>query len=463
MDGLRILITNITLALRTGTETYVRDLAFSLLRRGHTPIVYCTHLGEVADELRAGSVAVTDDLQSMAAAPDVIHGHHHPETMTALLHFPGVPAVSFCHDRLSWHDLAPRFPRVRRHVAVDYTCRERLILEEGIPEDQVRVIQNAVDLERFRPRGPLPTRPQRALVFSHNACADTHLRAVQEACRRADVALDVIGQGAGKSCAHPETVLGNYDLVFAKARCALEALACGAAVILCDAQGSGPLVTAGEFNRLRRFNLGMRTLRFPLNPDLLAKEIARYDSQDAAETCRHVRAEAGLELAVDALTALYREVIAEQGRSAAPDSQEESRAAAAYLRRAAAFNEMYALMDRAAQSERHGHALQGQYDKLHAVYEAQVREVETLRVESAHLRSERVRELEALRAESVQLRSGRVREVEALRAESVQLRSERDRLDQKLKAVHRSATIRLRNRLLGLPLLGRCLKTLAHS
>ena len=33
--GLRVLITNIILASRTGTELYVRDLAVELLRRGH--------------------------------------------------------------------------------------------------------------------------------------------------------------------------------------------------------------------------------------------------------------------------------------------------------------------------------------------------------------------------------------------------------------------------------------------
>src|SRR6185369_8159532 len=43
--GLRVLITNNTAAWRAGTELYVLDLATALLNRGHTPIVFSTHLG----------------------------------------------------------------------------------------------------------------------------------------------------------------------------------------------------------------------------------------------------------------------------------------------------------------------------------------------------------------------------------------------------------------------------------
>jgi hypothetical protein len=49
---MRILIANATMATRTGTETYVRDLALGLMHRGHEPSVYAPELGEIARELR---------------------------------------------------------------------------------------------------------------------------------------------------------------------------------------------------------------------------------------------------------------------------------------------------------------------------------------------------------------------------------------------------------------------------
>jgi hypothetical protein len=166
---LRLLITNRTLATRTGTELYVRDLAFGLAKRGHTPIVHSPQLGDVAREIRDRTIAVTDDLLTIAEPPDVIHGHHGLETLAALLAFPGVPAVALCHSWIGWSDAPVPFPRILRYVAVDDTCRDRLRFEHRIADESIRVVLNSVDLGRFRPRPPLPSRPKRALVFSNAA------------------------------------------------------------------------------------------------------------------------------------------------------------------------------------------------------------------------------------------------------------------------------------------------------
>lgn len=332
MPCLRVLITNTTLATLTGSETYVRDLALGLLRKGHTPIVYSPELGEIARELRQATVPVVDDLDDTAGVPDIIHGNHNADLMTALLHFPSVPAVFFCHSWTQWLAAPPLHPRILRYVAVDDTCRDRLEFEHAIPAERLQVLLNSTDLERFKPRGPLPSRPQRALVFSNNANEYTHLGTVREACRRAGIELDVVGSGVNGSTSEPELVLGKYDLVFAKARCALESLAVGAAVILCDVSGCGPLVTTVELEKLRRLNFGIRTLSERVEPDLLLREIARFDPQDAAEVSRRIRATAGLETFIDQVLSLYSEVIAEHARASAADPLVESRAAAAYLR-----------------------------------------------------------------------------------------------------------------------------------
>jgi hypothetical protein len=332
MGGLKVLIANATLASLTGTETYVRDLALGLLRKGHTPIVYAPELGELAGQLRDATVPVVDDLGAVGASPDVIHGNHNTELMTALLHFPGVPSVFFCHSWTDWISSPPAHPRVLAYVAVDDTCRDRLVCEHGIREERLRVMLHAADLERFRPRGPLPARPRRALVFSNNANKWTHLAAVREACSRAGIELDVVGAGVDAQTSRPESLLGNYDLVFAKARCAQEALAVGAAVILCDARGSGPLVTAGDLEKLRRLNFGIRALSEKVDPDLLLRQIERYDAADAAEVSRRYRAGCDLGSVVDDAVALYGEVIAEYGGLPPADPLEEARAAAGYLR-----------------------------------------------------------------------------------------------------------------------------------
>ena len=52
-NGLTVLLTNIWLANRGGSEIVVRDFATGLLRRGHRPIVYSPELGEIAAEIRS--------------------------------------------------------------------------------------------------------------------------------------------------------------------------------------------------------------------------------------------------------------------------------------------------------------------------------------------------------------------------------------------------------------------------
>jgi len=331
MDGMRILITNNTLANRAGSELYVRDVAKALLARGHTPIAFSTILGDVADELRAATVPVVDSLEDVATPPDIIHGQHHLETMIALLHFPNTPALSFCHGWLPWEEIPPRFPRIMRYVAVDHTCRDRLVCENGIPEDRIRVLLNFVDLERFKTRGPLPARPKRALVFHNSANDQQPLGIVREACNRAGIALDIIGLNAGNVCTEPEKVLGDYDIVFAKARSAIESMAVGAAVILFNLTTMGSMVTTSELDRLRPINFGIRALQEPLSLEAIEREIARYDANDAARVSERIRSTAGLDSAVEEILGLYEASISEFALMER-DSEDELRAASEYLR-----------------------------------------------------------------------------------------------------------------------------------
>jgi hypothetical protein len=325
---LRVLITNASLAGRSGTTLYARELALGLLERGHTPLVYSTEIGNVGWELRGATVPVIDDLDQLDAAPDIIHGHHNHELFTALLRFPGVPAVRVCHG---WGDERPyHFPRVLRYIPVDDTVRDRCLFEWGLPESRVQVLLNWVDLEQFSSRSPLPSRPTRALVFSNNAAR--HDWAVREACARVGIEVDAVGESAGRVAERPGELLARYDIVFAKARAAMEAMAVGNSVILCDASGMGPMVTSGELDRLRRLNFGVRTLSARHDPERLAAEIARYNPTDAAQVSRRIREEADSGPAIDALIDLYQEVVAEHRVTGTSDHAEELRAASTYLR-----------------------------------------------------------------------------------------------------------------------------------
>lgn len=333
-----VLITNVQLNARTGTETAVRDLALALAYAGHRPHVYTPAPGTVSDEIARCGIPVYGRLDDVPVVPDVIHGHHHVQTVAALQAFPSAPALFVCHDRTAWHDTPPPHPRIGRYVAVDANCRERLVGVHGIDARRVRVIRNSVDLARFRPRGPLPATPRRALIFSNYANRETHIDAVGEACRRCGLSLDVVGAGVGRQLDEPETILGDYDLVFAKARAALEAMAVGCAVVLCDAGGVGEMVSPAGFEWLRQWNFGMRVLTNALDADVLAAEIGRYDPADAVAVRDRVRGESGLQGALAAYLGVYDELVAwNRTRETRSPQAEFDDYLAALVRRSGAF------------------------------------------------------------------------------------------------------------------------------
>ncbi len=328
---MRVLFTNNSLYFLAGTELYVRDVAIELMRRGHQPVAYSTRMGPVAEELRGAGVPVIDALASLGEPPDLIHGHHHYETLTALLRFPTTPAIYFCHGWLPWQEAPLCSPQIRRYVAVDELCRERLIVEGNIAPGDIELHTNFFDASRFRPRTPLPERPRKALAFGHELREVGELEVLREACRLNGIEFESAGHGSGAIEDHPERRLGQYEIVFAKAKCAIEALAVGAAVILCGYRKLGPMVTRADFDDLRAWNFGLRTLNRPLTVAGVDTELRRYNAAEAAAVSAVARERCELRPAVDRLVSLYSRVLDGVANRPLPAASECGAAAAAYL------------------------------------------------------------------------------------------------------------------------------------
>jgi hypothetical protein len=301
-----ILLTNIWLDDFAGSEVVVRDLALGLLRRGHRPIVYSPTLGSVAADIAARGVPVIDDLRQLGEAPDIIHAHHCIPCGEALIRFPHVPAIYVCHSFTTWMEAPIHFPQIGAYVAVDEACRDRLVHAEGIDAKRVLILHNAVDLDRIPPRpAPLGERPLRAAAFGKAAAAPE----VRLACEQLGIAFEAIGPAAGRISTAPERELVQYDLVFASARAALEALCCGCAVIVCDSRGFAGLATSRNFEPLRAMNFGLRSLTETITVDRCVQEFGRYDADDAAKVANRAREQADLRKLLDRYEELYEEVL----------------------------------------------------------------------------------------------------------------------------------------------------------
>jgi glycosyl transferase family 4 len=311
--ALSILITNIWLDHRAGSEVVVRDLAIGLLRRGHRSLVYSPTLGEIAAELDAKGIVVIDDLRKLAEPPDVIHAHHTIPCGEALIRFPQTPAVYVCNAFAFWMEAPVHFPQIATYVAVDEATRDRLVQAEGIDPARVRVVPNGVDLRRIPARPHPPgVQPRRAVAFGK---ASVVAPAIRQACEALGIEFQAIGLPVGRETAYPEQELVTFDLAFASARAALESLCCGCAVIACDGRGIAGLVTSDDFAAWRSRNFGLRTLGDPVTVERCIAEIKRYDAAEAVKVTKMARQDADLQPLLDTWEALYVEAIAYARRS----------------------------------------------------------------------------------------------------------------------------------------------------
>jgi hypothetical protein len=304
----RVLLVSIILIGRTGTEVVCCETARGLRRRNHEVIIYTQQAGATADQLRAEGFEVTTDLASLNAVPDVIQANQTYPLLEAVGRFPGTPAISICHDAVTWHSEPVDLPAIRRHVAVDLACRDRIASRFPHLADRIEILHNAVDLDAYRPRAPLPPRPKRALILAKHP---SYLDAVQAACAGYDIDLDVLGPAVGVEVDDLPSLLGRYDLVFASARSALEAMAAGCAVIVIDSRGLAGLVTSAAVSSWREDNFGLRLLSREASGEAVAAEIERYDALDAQRVSGFIRENSSLARYLDRLEAMYREVAAE--------------------------------------------------------------------------------------------------------------------------------------------------------
>lgn len=240
-----------------------------------------------------------------------------------------MPAIFVCHDATQWTDSPPFLSRIRKYVAVDRRCLGRL--HEELPEisERTLVVHNAVDLAKFEERDRLPSHPGSALVLAKHAAP---LQDIREACDKRGVRLSELGPGVGNVSEELHRILPRYDLVFATARSAIEALAVGCAVILVDGRGCGGLVTSGNVRDYREFNFGAGVLKSPATGAGLAEEIDRYTSKDAFEVSRFIREHNSLERAASIYEALYSDALKHcPSVSAEREAEEVSRALRPWL------------------------------------------------------------------------------------------------------------------------------------
>lgn len=309
----RVLITNLFVKNYSGSENVVELLADGLRRAGHQPTVLAPLVGEQAVKLRRRGIDVVDRAALLRDVPDVIHAQQVSPCLIAMTRFPDVPVVYSCHSSFFEVDAVLPHPQIREVIAVDESCAAKC-RQLGVAPQRLSIILNAVDLDRFQRRDPLPKTAGKALLLTKN---HGHLAAVRSACAMAGLMLDELGPATNRFVPEIETVLGAYDIVFATARMALEAAATGCAVVVCDDRGFAGMLTSHNLAAWRTMNFGVGILSHPVTPHRLCQAIAQYDADDAGQVTDALRREVDVDRYVEQHLDVYDRAI----KRTAPDRE----------------------------------------------------------------------------------------------------------------------------------------------
>ncbi len=329
---MKILITNNRLDGPGGSQSFVRDLGHGLERLGHSVLAYSNQPAQREPLPENDMVQTTHDLESLPFRPDVIHAQHHLDAMTAITALPGVPALYHCHGAV-WRDCVPKHPRIYHYLAMSRTLAERMTVESNIARSDITVFLNGVDLTRFGNTRALPERPARALVYQRARGNDSDtVAAIREAAALTGIELDYIGQRFGRTITDPENVLPTYDVVFASGISAIEALACGCAVVVLGRTSCGELVRPENFDRLREVNFSIAVNSPPPSADRIEAELRRFSARDCAQVSERLRREADFGASMTELVRVYEAVIGRH-QAAKPNLRAEILASSRYLRK----------------------------------------------------------------------------------------------------------------------------------
>ena len=306
---MKILFTNHRLRDRGGSELFTAEAAAELVRRDHQVAVFSSVGGPIAEAVAKAGITVIPSPAACPFTPDLIHGQHHLETMAALCAWPGIPAIYFLHGYGPWEEHPPAHPRILRYAAPCPVFLPWLAQTRGVAGPQVKLIRNFFDPAGFPHRRAPERRPARCLIY-HNTMdpAGPVFKAIATACAAKGFALETAGASFGTVWEKPGEHLPAYDVVFASGRSALEAMACGCAVVPVTREQTGAWISPENFATVLDRNFTLHpdgpTHEAPLSEVLTS---IRFDQLPALAD--RVRTTLTLSSTVDALEAAYQEIL----------------------------------------------------------------------------------------------------------------------------------------------------------
>lgn len=263
-------LANRVLLLPGGTEIHLATLAEQLQRLGHEVVVYSPELGTFADELGRRGIKVEGTLRRLPEDCDVIFSQDSIVAYDLAHRYPNAFSVfRICGDVFDFQS-PPQLDGIVDLVVV-LSNRYARLARAGAVRSPVLRLPAPIDTERLVPTGPLRERPEHAVLLGNYREREELIRTAWES---DDLTISRVG--AATPAYDVAAALADADIVVAKSRAALDAMACGRAVYVFDLFGGDGWVTPDLYPTLEADNFAGQATSRIIDRDALARDLGTY-------------------------------------------------------------------------------------------------------------------------------------------------------------------------------------------
>jgi hypothetical protein len=267
----RFVLGNRLLDRAGGTEIHLLTLAEQLQQLGHEVCLYSPVLGPFSEHVRSRGIEVTDALRELPERCDAVLSQDTIVLYELARRYPAAfHAYRICGDTYDFQ-MPPQLPGVVDLIVV--VCdRHARLARACAAEAPVLQLRTPVDAARLVPVAPLRERPARAVLLGNYLERDALVREAW-----APHGIEVMRIGGPHQRYDLAAALADADIVVAKARAALDAMACGRAVYVFDVLGGDGWVTPDTYALFEADQFAGRATGRVIGLSDLERDLADYD------------------------------------------------------------------------------------------------------------------------------------------------------------------------------------------
>lgn len=270
---MRFVLANRHLIAAGGTEVHLVTITEHLQRLGHEVVVYAPELGAYAGHARRRGIEVVDDVGALPAACDVVFAQDTIVVYELAERYPDALLVfRICGDVFDFQ-LAPQLDGVVDLFVVLSDRYERVALASAASAPVLR-LRVPIDVDRLVPLGALRERPERAVMLGNYGEREALVRATWS-----ELGVEVTRVGGDAQTYDVAAALADADIVVAKSRAALDAMACGRAVYVYDFLGGDGWVTPSAYAAMEADMFAGQATDRVIDAPTLRSDLASYTPQ----------------------------------------------------------------------------------------------------------------------------------------------------------------------------------------